>query len=407
MRVFAALFVCSYAFAADPAWLQFGGPNRDFTSPATGLAAAWPAAGPKILWQRDLGEGYSGIAGDASTIYTMYRRVRAEAFIVALDAKTGKTEWEFKIIEKQPAKTNYSEGPGPHATPLVTADKVIATGVTGLMYALDRKTGKPVWQHDLAGEFKAEISDRGYAASALLYRDLVILPVGGAGNGVVAFKESDGSVAWKSGDYTYGGASPLIASVGGVDVLMVFHSNGLAGLNPLNGDPQWKVAHETSYGLNTTMPVAGPDGIVYISSAYGSGCRAVQLTRDGAGVKAKEIWANKRMRLHHTDAVRVGDVIYGSSGDFGPAPMTAIEVKTGKILWQDRALPKANFIVADGKLIVLDEDGVVALAEVSAQGLKIVSRAQVLSNRAWTAPALIGTKLYARDRARMVALELK
>jgi hypothetical protein len=47
------------------------------------------------------------------------------------------------------------------------------------------------------------------------------------------------------------------------------------------------------------------------------------------------------MRVHFTNAIRVGDVVYGSSGDFGPAPFTAIDVKTGKILWRHRSFPRA------------------------------------------------------------------
>ena len=88
------------------------------------------------------------------------------------------------------------------------------------------------------------------------------------------------------------------------------------------------------------------------------------------------------MRVHHSTAIRIGDVIYGSSGDFGPAPLTAIEANTGRILWQDRSLPKASFVYADGKLVLVAEDGDVALATVSPAGLKILAKSGVLKSRA-------------------------
>jgi hypothetical protein len=113
------------------------------------------------------------------------------------------------------------------------------------------------------------------------------------------------------------------------------------------------------------------------------------------------------MRIHHGTMLRVGDLVFGSSGDFGPAPMTAVEIKTGNIVWQDRSFPKTNFVYADGKLILLDEDGNLALATLSQQGMKVISKAAVLENRAWTPPTLAGTKLYLRDRKNIVALDLR
>ena len=78
--------------------------------------------------------------------------------------------------------------------------------------------------------------------------------------------------------------------------------------------------------------------------------------------------------------MHIGDYVYGASGDFGPSFLTAVELKTGKIAWQDRSFGRAQLLYADGKLIVLDEDGNLGLATVSPQGLKVLSRAPVLEN---------------------------
>jgi len=98
--------------------------------------------------------------------------------------------------------------------------------------------------------------------------------------------------------------------------------------------------------------------------------------------------------------------VYGSSGDFGPAFFTAIEVPTGKVLWQDRALGRSTFVAADGKLVLLDENGVLALATAAPEGLKVLSKAQVFDGRAWTVPTLVGTRLFVRDRKTIKALDL-
>jgi len=104
--------------------------------------------------------------------------------------------------------------------------------------------------------------------------------------------------------------------------------------------------------------------------------------------------------------VCVGGVVYGSSGDFGPAPLTAVEAKTGAVLWQDRAFSKASFVLAGDVLFVVDDDGTVAMAIVSRRQLKVLGEAQLLRANAWTVPTLSESRLFVRDRHRIMALGL-
>src|SRR5678816_3374523 len=82
------------ALAQSSDWSQWGGPHRNFKSETKGLATTWPATGPRRLWQRELGEGYSGIAVERGTLFTMYRKGDNE-IVIALDATSGKTVWEY------------------------------------------------------------------------------------------------------------------------------------------------------------------------------------------------------------------------------------------------------------------------------------------------------------------------
>jgi hypothetical protein len=86
------------------------------------------------------------------------------------------------------------------------------------------------------------------------------------------------------------------------------------------------------------------------------------------------MWFSGRMRVHICTVTRLGDYVYGSSGDFGPAFMTAVDMKTGRIAWQDRSLSRAQLLYADAKLIVLDEDGHLGLATVSPAGIDVLAR---------------------------------
>ncbi|HYN85501.1 MAG TPA: PQQ-binding-like beta-propeller repeat protein [Pyrinomonadaceae bacterium] len=407
VAVVAALVVCAGAASAGAQgeWPQFGGPSRNFVAKSKGLASSWPEKGPKQLWSRPLGDGHSTIVADGATLYTQYSAGEQES-VVALEAATGKTVWEHKY-DAPTAGMNYEFGQGPHSSPLLAGDRVFAVGATGKIHALDKKTGKLLWSHDMWKEYNGTRMGRGYSCSPVAYKDLVIVTLGGRGQSLVAFNQKDGAVAWKRQDLEVSPNSHLVANVGGQDQLIAFMGREVAGLDPQTGDLLWSHPHATDFGLNITAPVYGDDGLLFISSAYSGGSRVLKLTRDKDGkTTPAELWFHRRLRVHHTTAVRVGDLVYGSSGDFGPAFLAAVDVKTGRVLWQDRSFSKANLLYADGKLIILDEDGHLGLATPAAEGLKVVAKVPVMEATSWTAPTLVGTKLYLRDRKKIVALDL-
>src|SRR5205823_1324262 len=103
--------------AAD--WPQFGGPTGDFQAPTDAVPLRWPAGGPKRIWQRPLGEGYSGIVIFGSSLYTMYRRDDKQEVIVSMDTTSGKTLWEYGYDAPLPADFDRHNTTGPRATPLI------------------------------------------------------------------------------------------------------------------------------------------------------------------------------------------------------------------------------------------------------------------------------------------------
>ena len=405
-RLFAAVLACTTAQGGSLEWPQFAGPHRNFTSDAKGLANSWPASGPKKLWSRDLGDGYSGIAVDGAVLYTMYRHGSDEVTLAAATA-TGKTIWEHTENASFRGGMAMENGPGPHATPLVTADAVYAVGILAHLLCLDKKTGHVLWSHDLWHEFNGTPMDRGYSGSPIAWKDMVIMKVGGAGHALMAFNQKDGKVVWQKQDFKNSPSSPILIKVDGQDQVVAVMSDEVAGLNPDTGDLLWKYPHSTSWGLNIALPLWTGDNTLFVSSAYNGGSVALELHVVNGNTQVKELWNTNRMPVHIGNLLRIGDTLYGSSGDFGPAPLTALDAKTGDVLWQDRSFPKAAFLYADGKLIAVDEDGNLSLATVSPTGLKVLSRAELLRSNAWTAPALAGTALYVRDRHSLMALDLR
>lgn len=402
-----------FAQAPPASWTQWGGPTRDFMSPSTGLANAWPATGPRRLWSRPFGEGHSMVLAEGGRLYSMYRppaptrgQFAQQEIVAALDAATGKTIWEHKYASPT-GGIDYSEGAGPHATPLITGNKLIVVGSRREFFALDKGTGKVLWSRDFMKEYAAPEIDRGMANSPLLFNNTVLVPIGGNGQAIGAFNPETGALLWKAGDVEYSPASPVLISVDGQQQLVVFGGDRIAGMDPGNGRTLWTHAHKTDWGLNISNPVWTPaDRLLLFSSAYGTGSRALELRQAAGKTTVRERWAVNRVRVHIGTIIRLGEMAYMSSGDFGPAFLTAVSTRDGSIAWQDRSFARAQLLHADGKLIVLDEDGTLAIATVSPQGLKVLSRAQILENRAWTPPTLVGSTLYVRDRKTIAAYNL-
>ena len=416
---FLAAALAGQAAGQTAVWPQWGGPTRDFKSASAGLAAAWPAGGPRQVWSRALGDGYSAIVEDGGMLFTQYRPVKGlvgavvarftgsdPEVVVALDPETGATRWEHAYEAPIVKGMNTEYGPGPHATPLVGGGRVFAVGSTGKLHALEAKTGKVLWSHDLWDGLGGTVQGRGYSCSPIAYGDTLILSLGGDGQAVVAFRQKDGQVAWKNGRFDPSPASPLLINVDGQDQLVFFNAGGIAGLDPRDGSTLWTHPHRTDYGLNISTPVWGEGNLLFCSSAYSGGSRLLHLAQSGGKTTVRERWFTSRMRVHFGTAARIGDYVYGSSGDFGPAFFSAVDVRTGEVAWQDRGLARASFVVADGRFVLLDEDGTLALASPTPDGLKIHARASVLSGRAWTVPTLVGTRVYVRDRATIKAFDL-
>jgi outer membrane protein assembly factor BamB len=414
------LLAAAPAHAQSAGWPQWGGPTRDFKVASTGLAPTWPAGGPREVWSRPLGEGYSAIAVGGDTLYTMYRPARGlmgalaakitgsagQEVVVALDAATGKTRWEHVYDAPLDDKMDMEYGPGPHATPLLAAGRVFTVGVTGKLHAFDATSGRVLWSHDLLAEYGGKVQGRGYSCSPIVHGENLILTVGGSGQALMAFALKDGALAWKNGDFDPSPSSPTLIVVDGQEQLVLFHADGVAGFDPRTGAQYWNHPHKTDWGLNISMPVWGEGNLLFISSAYSGGSRMLKLSQSAGRTTVTELWFNNKMRIHIGNALRLGERIYGSSGDFGPAFFTALDAQTGAVAWQDRGLARSVAVHADGKLLLLDEDGTLELATVGPQGLVVHGKAQVLVKNAWTVPTLVGTRLYLRDRATIKALEL-
>lgn len=407
--------------AATSEWLQWGGPNRDFIVSSGPLAESWPAGGPPVLWRRPLGPGHSAILYDDGILYTMYREGGGgrqgpwadEENVIALDAGSGDTVWEFRYpspINETDLNTDF--GSGPHSTPLIVGDRLFAISTDKQFHALDKSNGELLWRHDLVADLGAPpllarpVVTAGYGCSPIAYQETVICAVGGQGQSMVAFRQRDGEVVWRGGDFLVSNAPPVLIDVDGQTQLVVVGGDAVHGMDPDEGAVLWSVPHDPGNDLNMTAGLWGDNGLLFVSSAYASGSRAIRLTRDGDTTRADQLWYDDGIQLMFLNTLRRGAWVYGTEGAFGPKLMTAINVETGEQAFRERGFGHASLLYADGKFIIMDEDGELVLVRMSPDGFEMMARAPLFDTVSWTVPTLIGTTLYARDREQIVAVDL-
>lgn len=397
-----ALLVAVPSLAAD--WPQWGGPHRDFVAEAEPLAA-WTRP-PEELWMRPLGVGHAGIAVVGDQLVTHYREGDDEV-VVALATADGSERWTHRYSAPPSDDMRLAHGDGPHATPLWVDGRIFTVGLTAELHALDAGTGDVLWRRDLwDDELAASFLVRGYASSAIAYRDWILLPIGGE-QGVVALRQDNGEIVWRSPTFDNSQSSPILIEVGRREQLVVFVNDEVQGIDPANGLLLWSWEHPSGGAYNISTPVWDAENqLLFVSSAYGGGGRALRLGWNGEAATVEEAWKTNRIKVHFTNAVRFGDYLYASNGRSGALMLLCIEPATGEIVWRERAIARSNLVVAGDRVIALEERGRLMLLGLGPDQKSIKGQIQLVEGQTWTVPTVVGDRLYVRDNTTIWAFRL-
>ncbi|MDC0261765.1 PQQ-like beta-propeller repeat protein [Planctomycetaceae bacterium] len=405
--VFLLLLTAMVIPARSADWPQHLGPHRNGISAETGLIDEWPADGLPEVFRVPGGVGMSGLAISRGMLVTLVQR-SGQQFVMALDAKTGKTNWATPVA---PAYTN-GMGNGPRATPAIVDDQIFAFTGEGILVALNFESGKILWSQNVVNQLGGKIADYGMACSPLVVDDRVIVTAGASQGTVAAFSIKTGEKAWAVGSDPAGYSSPALFKIAGKNQLVTYTGSSVLGIAPDTGALLWRYPYITDYECNIATPLA-IDGQVFISSGENHGCTLLGLKPNGDKFDVTETWASQGsksvLRNEWQTSMLLDGYLYGfdNGGSAGPLThLTCIDAKTGDRQWQKIRFGKGNGIAADGKLLISTMKGEFVLVRANREEFQEIGRATVIG-KTRQAPALADGLVYLRDDNEIVCLDLR
>ena len=389
-------------------WPQWRGADRAGEWRGVRLPARFTAETARVRWRVPLGGGYGGIAVSDGRLYVQDRSEKTSTErVLCVDPESGKLLWADEYAADYKG-LDYPNGP--RATPTVHERRVYTQGAVAHVRCLDAESGRVIWTIDTRADYRGEVPMWGHAASPLIYKDFVIVQIGGAEGGTLAaLDRATGSIRWKALKEKAGYSSPTVFEHHGRSFLAFWSAESVAALAPDDGKVLWTVPYKSTYGVAIASPVVH-DGLLLVSG-YWEGSKCLALAADG--MTPSVAWEGA---THHglmsTPLFRDG-VLYALDKKEG---LLGIEWKTGKVLWSDGHRvtakdrnPHAAMVWAGGqtsdRAAILNAEGELILAALSRGGYAEHGRVKLL-DRTWAHAAFAGQSVFARNDQELVAARI-
>lgn len=394
---------CSAVKAADSAWPQWRGPLRDGRI----SDAAWPTTlsetNLKPLWREEFGPSYSGpVVGNDVVFVTETKDSKLEV-VHALDRATGKRLWqrEWAGALRVPffAREN---GDWIRSTPTFDGDALYVAGMRDLLVCLDAGSGSVRWQLDFVSEYKKPVPAFGFVCSPLVVDGSVYVQ---AGAGVARIDKTSGKVVWRTlddGGGMWGSAfsSPVSTKLCGVEQLVVQTREQLAGVSMSDGSVLWTQKVPAFRGMNILTPTIWGDAI--FTSSYGGKSSLYRVIKDGDTWRTEEVWTNKTQGYMSSPIVHEGHAYLHLKNQ----RVTCIDLQTGKETWTTKPYGKYWSMIASGdRALALDQRGELFYLHLTPEKFDLLGSHKISEQETWAHLAISDNQLFIRELNALAAFD--
>jgi outer membrane protein assembly factor BamB/uncharacterized membrane protein YhaH (DUF805 family) len=384
--------------SAEADWPGFRGAKRDGVVHASHIETNWSQHPPTALWRRPVGPAWSSFAVSGDLVYTQEQRGDDEV-VSCYDLNTGKPVWRHND------KARFYEsnaGAGPRGTPTVSNGRVYAFGGTGILNALDARTGAAIWSRNAAADTKAKLPGWGFAGSPIVVGDVVIVATSGM---LAGYDAANGNPKWTGPSNGHGYSSPQLATIGGVTQVLLLNNEGVTSVAPNDGTVLWKHAWD---GDGIVQPAITADGDVLLSSGSGMGSqvgvRRLAVEHGAGGWTAKERWTSTELNPYFNDIVIHKDTVFGIDGD----TLTCIDLKSGALKWKAGDYGHGQLVLLPDQdlLLIVSEQGELALVKATGEKFEEVAKFKAIQGKTWNHPVVVRDTLLVRNGEEMAAYRL-
>ena len=398
-------------------WPGFRGLDGDaVVQEAAPLLASWPADGPRQLWSITLGEGHSGAAVANGRVYILdydeeNRRDSLRCFSLGDGLEIWRRSYDVHV------KRNHGMS---RTIPTLAHGFAVSIGPKCHVMCVDSDTGDFRWGIGMVEEYGTKIP--GWYAGQCPYVDGNEVILAPAGTNVLAMGVdiATGEVKWTTPNpqkWNMSHASIVPMELGGRRMYVYAAVGGVAGI-AADGADRGKVLWETSAfspSVVAPSPVVLGDGRIFLTAGYGAGGAMIQVKPDGDSFTVDVLYKHRArdgLACEQQTPIFYKGLLYGIMPKDGGALRNQFVCyhPDGELVWasgKEARFGIGPFLVADGKILILDDDGKLTMIEASTTGYRQLAEAQVLDGvDSWAPPALVGGRLLVRDSREMVCLAI-
>lgn len=373
-------------------WPWWRGPSRDNVGLASAEAPPLKFSDEEnVIWKSKVpGRGHASptVVGSRIFLATAHDGDQTQS-VVAFDRKTGAELWKREVHRgKFPAKIH---GKNTHASATVASDGV---RVFASFYNSDAVhvvaltvSGEPVWER-LLGPFKPKKYEFGYAASPLLYGELVVVVADQVNEGfLTALDRKTGEVRWKTkrpDDINY--ASPTLASFGGQDKILVGGIERIRAYSPEDGKLIWE--SDVATAPQTCGTVVWDGDLVFASGGYPN-----KLTSAVRVPSGEVVWSNQKKCYEQSMLAHDGYVY--ALNDNGIA--YCWRAKDGEEMWSERLKGpvSASPVLVGDRIYAVNERGAHYVFRADPKTFELLATNE-LGDETFATPTIIGSRIYTR-----------